>query len=207
MMTNRRLRLLDNMESAPLVRIGALMYLFFSLITTVIMSVIWLTADHTGDFAVVSWMRYLTTAVPPLAIGLNLLGGAFIFLLVSKCRRCQSGPGQRITAAMEKMGKGDVGWKIVLRNGDELAPVANSVSRASQSLADRIVRLQSETRQLVEIEDLLQDSLAGDRTVSQHTLKALRRLKICTSRIKAEMEDFQVSVLSSRPNAKTLEHV
>lgn len=206
-MTNRRLRLLDNMESTPYIRIGALVYLFFSLVTTVTMSLIWLSADHTGDFAVVSWMRHLTTAVPPLAIGLNLLAGAFIAVLLCKCRRCQSGPGQRIAAAMEKMGKGDVGWKIVLRKGDELAPVANSVSRASQSLADRIVRLQSETRQLAEIEDLLQDSLAGNRTVSPHTLKALRRLKICTSRIKAEMEDFQVSVLSPRSNVKTLEHV
>jgi len=35
---------------------------------------------------------------------------------------------------MEKMSRGDLGWKITLRRGNELAEIADSVTRASESL-------------------------------------------------------------------------
>ncbi len=124
-------------------------------------------------------------------------GTGLTVLVMRKCRHCQSGPGKRIATALDKMSKGDLGWKITLRRSDNLSEVAMSVTRASESLADRIGKLQIQARQLVEIENFLIDSMETERIYNPYTMKALRKLKICTSRLSANIEDFQVSASAS----------
>jgi methyl-accepting chemotaxis protein len=133
----------------------------------------------------------------PLFLGMAyLIGLGLISWLTWKCNYGRPGAGRRITTALQKMSQGDLGWKITLRRGDELADVADSVTQASASLADRIVKLQMQTRQLTEIENYLIDSV-DTHHIDPYTLKALRKLKICTSRLNADMEDFQISAIAT----------
>ena len=100
---------------------------------------------------------------------------------------------------MEKMGQGDLGWKIVLRRSDEMADVAQSISSASQSLAERIGRIKTRTRELTEVEDFLLDSIGSERPINNYTMNALRQLKICTSRLSADIDGFQLSSIAAKP--------
>lgn len=206
-MKNSRLTLPDNLESGPHIRIGALIHLPLSLLTTLATVWLWLHGDGRMESNPNSIAQFITVNWPLVLAGMNLFGAGLLILLLRKCRYCQSGPARRISAAMEKMSKGDLGWKIILRKGDELAPVADSVTNASRSLADRIGRLQSDTRELSALEEFLQDSIEGDRTFNPHTLKALRKLKICTTRLKTGVEDFQLSMTQSRGGGKPHDEV
>jgi methyl-accepting chemotaxis protein len=203
-MNNRRLKLFDNLGSGPHIRIGALTYLPVALVTIFASGWLWLQSDGAIDADPDTWTETIVVNLPLILAAMNLVGLGLLVLLLKKCRSCQSGPARRITAAMEKMSQGDVGWKITLRKGDELASVADSVSNASRSLADRIVRLQSDTRELSDLEEYVQDSIESDCGCNRQTLQALRRLKICTTRLKTEVDDFQVSLAQSKTNGKSV---
>jgi methyl-accepting chemotaxis protein len=206
-MQNRRLTLHENLESGPQIRIGALVYLILSLLTASAFCWAWFNADHTSKMNSPTMTHFLVAVLPFVLAALNLLGAGLLVLLLRKCRCCRSGPGRRISAAVEKMSKGDLGWKITLRKGDDLAPIAESVTNASRTLADRIGKLQCNTRELTALEEYLQDSIESDRTFNPHTLKALRKLKICTTRLKTEVEDFQVSMVFPKEHEKTVINV
>lgn len=201
-MQNRRSTLHENLESGPQVRIGILTYLVFSVITAGAFGWAWFQGDQMRGMNPPTWTDLLAASLPFVLAGLNLLGAGLLLLLLRKCRCCRSGPGRRISAAMEKMGNGDLGWKIILRKGDELAPVADSVTNASRILADRIGKIQSEARELTALEEYLQDSIEGDHSFNPHTLKALRKLKICTTRLKTQVEDFQISIALPKENPR-----
>ena len=201
-MKNRRLKLPDSLQSGPHIKISALIYLPVALLTAFASAGIWFQTDGVIDGEPETLAEIIVVNLPLMLAGMNLFGLGLMVLLLRKCRYCQSGPARRIAAAMEKLSKGDVGWKITLRKGDELAPVADSVSNASRSLADRIVRLQSNTRELSDLEEYVQDSIESDQGYNRQTLQALRRLRICTTRLKTEVEDFQVSLTQSKANGK-----
>lgn len=193
----RRMWPFNNLESGRALRISTLIYLAVSPVLLCLALIAYFSFDRpTPDIMGSFWAAVHEHA--PLFLGLSyLLGMGLIGLLTWKCRYCRSGPGRRITTALEKMGRGDLGWKITLRRGDELADMADSVTRASESLADRINKLQLQARQLTEIENYLIDSVDTDRISNPYTLKALRKLKICTSRLNANIDDFHVSTVSS----------
>lgn len=196
-MQNRRLTLHENLESGPQIRIGVLAYLIVAVVTTSVFCWARIEIGPLPQEESRSLVGLLAANLPFVLAGFNLLGAGFLVLLLRKCRSCRRGPGRRISDAMEKMSKGDLGWKITLRKGDELAPIADSVTHASRILADRIGRLQGNARELTALEEYLQDSIESDRALNPHTLKALRKLKICTTRLKTEVEDFQISMVSS----------
>lgn len=192
-MKHRQLRHAENLGSGRTFRIIAVTYLAVSslvllMILAIFIGIFRLTEDDTGQSAV----RMPAWAIPATWVT-QLVGVVVVSALLRQCAGCRQGPAKRITTAMEKMGKGDLGWKITLRRGDELAEIADSVTRASESLAERIGRLQTQTRQLTEVENYLIDSIEADRVGNPNTLKTLRRLKICTHRLCSDMEDFQVS--------------
>jgi len=187
----------NNLESGRVLRNGALIYLAVSPVLLSLALIAYFSFDRpTANVAGSFWAAMHEHA--PLFLGLScLLGMVLIGLLTWKCRYCRSGAGRRITTALEKMSRGDLGWKITLRRGDELAGMADSISRASESLADRIGKLQLQARQLTEIENYLIDSVDAAHIGNPYTLKALRKLKICTSRLNANIDDFHLSTVSS----------
>lgn len=186
-----------NLESGRSLKATVATYLAVSLILLTFTTI----AYFAGDIPKADTSGSFFAAVhehAPLFLGAALLVGlGLIALMVWKCSLCRSGPGRRITTALQKMSKGDLGWKITLRRGDELADVAESVTRASESLADRISKLQLQTKQLTEIENYLIDSIESDGITNPYTMKALRKLKICTNRLNSSMEDFQVSAITT----------
>lgn len=137
----------------------------------------------------------LAAGIYPIAAGIILLAGSILLILtIRKCTHCVLGPGKRLSTAINKMSKGDFGWKLTLRRGDELAEVADSVTQASQSLADRIGKLQSGMKGLTEIEEYLIDSVGSTQDLNPYVIKALRKMKICTSRLNADLDEFQISM-------------
>ncbi len=195
MMKNRRIRAFANLESGQVLKTGTVIYLSISLVSLVAAATIYLkiamNSDQNSNSLFISVLAFL----PPALWILNLLGLGIIFLLVRKCHHCRLGTGKRISSALDKLGRGDLGWRITLRHGDELADLAYSVTRASQSLANRIGKLQAQTRELAEVEDYLLETLEGDPVFKPYTIKALRKLKITINRLKSDVEDFQVSSL------------
>jgi methyl-accepting chemotaxis protein len=185
-----------NLESGRALKVTATAYLTTSTALLCFTTILYFSID-TSTAGPSSFFATMLTHAPLFLGAAQLIGLGIIILLAWKCNRCRSGQGKRISTALNKMSKGDLGWKITLRRGDELADMAESVSRASQSLADRIGKLQIQTRQLTEIENYLIDSMDTERNVNPYTLKALRKLKICTSRLNSNMEDFQVSAVSA----------
>jgi methyl-accepting chemotaxis protein len=195
-MMRRQMWPFKNLDSSQLLRNSVIGYLIGSCLLLSLTIVIYFATgspfDHSQSF---------TTSIlhhAPLILGAaHLMGIGLMIVLIRKCHHCRIGPGQRITTALKKMCRGDLGWKITLRRGDELSEVAESVTRASESLADRINKLQLQTRQLLEIENYLIDSVGAERISSPYTIKALRKLKICTSRLNSHMEDFQISTVGT----------
>jgi len=201
----RRMRALKNLEAPGKIRIIALIFQIVSLTLILITAAaFWLVAE--SQIPDTFWSRLLDYA--PLYLGIMLLGSlALIAVLAWKCRQCRSRAGGRIVTALTKMSQGDLGWKLTLHRGEELAGVADSASKASACLADRINKLRLQTRQLTEVENYLIDSLEAEQITNPYTLKALRKLKICTSRLSSRMEEFHISTLndatqSALPKAK-----
>jgi methyl-accepting chemotaxis protein len=196
-MSNRRKKVIVSLEAGSVIKIAVIVYASLAsvfIVGTIILLIVVErgVVDSKPPFAI-SLLEYL---LPVLAFML-LAGAGLTILLMQKCRRCHLGPGQRIMTALDKMGKGDLGWKITLRRSDGLSEVAASITKASESLADRIGKLQIQARQLIEVENFLIDSMETERIYNPYTLKALRKLKICTSRLSANIEDFQVSTAAA----------
>jgi methyl-accepting chemotaxis protein len=198
-MKHRRVRLLENLGAGRTVKIAAVIYLVISSLVLISVLVTFISAEKiAGDNPGVSALETATWLIPAAWVT-HLIGIVVILVLLRRCDGCQEGLARHITTAMEKMSKGDLGWKITLRRGDELAEIADSVTRASESLAERIGRLKTQTRQLTEVENYLIDSVEADRVGNPNTLKALRRLKICTHRLCSNVEDFQISATPAIP--------
>ncbi len=187
-MNKRRKWVIRRLKSGPAIKIAVIVYISLASVLVVVTLALFFTADPSSSFA-----KLILSSLPPALSALLVIGVGLIGLLMRKCHHCQLGPGKRITTALEKMSKGDLGWKITLRRSDGLSEVAASITKASESLADRIGRLQIQARQLIEVENFLIDSMETERIYNPYTLKALRKLKICTSRLSANIEDFQVS--------------
>jgi len=206
-MEKRHEGVLRRLGSGPAIKIAVIVYASLASIliaATMFQFIATALSSHSNN----PTLNYLA---PVLACMLSV-GTGMTILIMRKCRHCQSGPGKRITTALEKMGKGDLGWKITLRRHDNLSEVAMSVTRASESLADRIGKLQIQARQLIEVENFLIDSMEMERIYNPYTMKALRKLKICTNRLNANIEDFQVSasvpgnrITISRPEPEPVE--
>ncbi len=193
-MIGNRFRFLTYLDSSQLLKVVILSYTslnLISLLVVVIISIVPLMPvdliDHRTQISSTSTSIYLIGAFCLL----NLTAAGTAFLLWRKFKKHQSGAGNQITAALDKIRQGDLGWKITLPGGSELARVADSVSLASESLADRVSTLKVKTRELAEVEDFLVDSLTCDGARKPYTLKALRKLRICISRLRSDMEEFQ----------------
>jgi len=192
-MTKRRQRFIQSMASDRAIRIFAGIHIALSLI---LMGMTYISFAIIHSNAAIAPHSFFAAAweFAPLALALMLIPAAgFIFLFIWKCRNCRMGPGKRIATALQKMSRGDLGWKITLRRGDGMAEVAASVTHASESLADRINKLSIQVRQLTEIENFLIDSLETEQIYNPYTMKALRKLKICTNRLNAGINDFHIS--------------
>jgi methyl-accepting chemotaxis protein len=188
-----------NLESGRALRITAIAYLAASLALLSFTTILYFSIDISIPTSSSAFYAAVLSHAPLFLGSALLIGLGLVVLLTWKCNHCRSGPVRRISTALDKMSKGDLGWKITLRRGDELADVADSVTQASQLLANRINKLQSQTRQLTEIENYLIDSMEADRITNPYTLKALRKLKICTHRLSSDMDDFQISAIASMP--------
>jgi len=194
---NRKNRLLEAFETGSVLRIGSTVYLIICSVVILAVSIFIPLHITSSDKASNSFSAIFDSLTPIVLIILNIVALGFILLLRRKCNHCRTGPAQRILTAVDKMRKGDLGWKLTLRGGDELYNVADSISQASMTLGDRISRLQVRTKELSAVEDFLIDSIETNRNLNPHTLKALRNLKICTNRLKSDVDDFHVSSLAN----------
>jgi len=192
-MRNRRTRFMNSWEQTDWFKRVITAYLIGNAVLLILSAGAYLASRF---FSLTSSGFFFARTLPHATVCLwaFLMAGTTILLILrKKCRECLAGPGQRITSAMNKMSHGDLGWKLILRRGDELAEVADSVSDASRSLAQRIGLMQSQVRGISEIESHLIDTIDTDRPANPGVIAALRRLKINTSRLQANLHDFQIS--------------
>jgi methyl-accepting chemotaxis protein len=195
-MKGRRVRLGHRLQAGTAITVAGVCYLAAGIALLVLFAVSWIFAAVSPSGQVAPFFNFFRShAVIPFA-AVTVIGLIAVAVLLFKCRQCRIGPVKRISSAMEKMSQGDLGWKITLRRGDELAEIADSVTRASCSLADRIGKLQTHTRELTEVENYLIDTVETDRVANPHLMKALRRMKICTHRLHCDIEDFQLSTIT-----------
>ncbi len=196
-MKNRRMRPIAEMDSGTWLKTGNKVYLAASLTILTATAILFIFSDLQSLKKSGSFFAFIIDYTPILLWISCLLGMGLLFLTNNKCAECILGPGKRLTSAMEKMGKGDLGWKLTLRRGDEMREVADSVSKASQALAERIGKMQSEIRGIAEVEEYLIDSVSAARSPNPYFMKALRKLKISTTRLKTDINDFHVSITES----------
>ncbi|MEZ5360059.1 MAG: hypothetical protein R3F48_14680 [Candidatus Zixiibacteriota bacterium] len=198
-MKNRRKRPFAEMETRQWLKAGSIVYISLSLVILVFSAILYLYTDNSRPTQPGTFFSIVNSTLPAILWIGYLAGLGFLIMTMRKCVGCILGPGKRLTSAMEKLGRGDVGWKLTLRRGDEMADVAESVSKASRALADRISKMQSEVKGIMEVEDYLIDSIAITHGSNPFLLKALRKLKISTTRLKTDINDFQVSATDEIP--------
>jgi len=114
-------------------------------------------------------------------------------LMVRKCHFCRSQGADKINAVLKEMELGHLGWKLTLSRGQELEELAQSVSSVNTKFAERLEKIHDRSQDLFEIEDYLVDAIKSDGRMRPATMKALRKLKIYTSRLKADIEDFDIT--------------
>lgn len=192
-MKNRRQRPFAELETRHWLKTGSIVYISLSLVILIFSAIMYLYTDVTRPSQSGSFFAIVSIALPIILWVGYFAGLGFLFTTMRKCLGCILGPGKRLTSAMDKMSRGDLGWKLTLRRGDEMVEVADSVSKASRALADRIGKMQSEVRGILEVEDYLIDSIATTHNSNPFLIKALRKLKITTTRLKTDINDFQIS--------------
>ncbi len=199
---NRRLRWAGFQLLGTTLRVCVTIYSLISLSLLGTVVGLWLTFEPSlllnSDSAIHS-VFYSTSLAMVIT---HIIGICLLLYAVGKCHNCISGPVRRVIDAMGKMSRGDLGWKITLRKNDELSEMAASITNASCSLAERIGRLQTQARELNEVEDYIIDAVSVDRTDNRHLIKGLRKLKITTSRLNSDIDSFQISAVNfpDRPN-------
>ncbi|MCP4569503.1 MAG: hypothetical protein GY841_18155 [FCB group bacterium] len=198
-MRNHRPQSLPRLDMSHAVKLGAVLYLSINLVVILAAIITYSYIQINPPTGSGSVLKSSVDFMPVVIWMGNIIGMGLIYLLIRHCRQCRSGQGRRISTALDKLSHGDLGWKITLRRGDELAEVADSVTLASKSLGERVAGLQAKAKELAGVEEYLLDSIDTGGGIDPYTLKALRKMKICTSRLLADMEEFQVSSLSSRP--------
>lgn len=140
-------------------------------------------------------LEYAAAQILPFIImGFNFMCTFLLLIFWRKNRHSRNRAGQEIISALDKMSKGDLGWKITLRRGAELANVADSVTKTRELLAERIIGLRMKAEEISEVQDFLYDSINCSCSFKPHTIKALRKLSICLSRLKADVDDFEISI-------------
>ncbi|MFH1700159.1 MAG: hypothetical protein ABIE07_06190 [Candidatus Zixiibacteriota bacterium] len=193
-MNNRRMRSKITFDISKWLKPISLTYLAIAMIFILITPFIYLNQSDSGLNKSGSFFDFAASIIPAIAGIIILFGSILLFLTIRKCTHCIMGPGKQLSTAIDKISKGDFGWKLTLRRGTELADVADSVTQASQSLADRIGKLQSQMKGLNEIEEFLIDSIGSTQDINPYFVKALRTLKICTNRLNADISEFQISM-------------
>lgn len=202
MSINRRLRWAGFQLFGTTLKVCVTIYSLISLSLLGTVVGLWLTFEPNlllnSDTAIHTVFYILSVTL----VVVQLSGIGLLFYTVGKFHKSISVPARRVIEAMGKMSRGDLGWKITLQKNDELSEMVTSISNASCSLAERIGRLQSQARELAEVEDYILDALAVDKTSNRHVLKGLRKLKITTSRLNSDIDSFQISAVNfpDRPN-------
>jgi methyl-accepting chemotaxis protein len=138
----------------------------------------------------------LTPVLALVMLSASILAGIALFawLALDNATRIV-GPCDRLGAALGKLANGDLGWTLSVRHGDALFGLADNANKASTNLAGRINRLRVTSQSLNAIEDHLIEEITGAGYCDRQTIKRLRMLKIHTSRLNAELGEFQVSQL------------
>ena len=147
-----------------------------------------------ATIALISAQINLSHFIPVTLWIFNVIGIFLLIVLRQKCHSCQQQAGKQIITALDKMSKGDLDWKLTLHRGTELSEVVSSVNKAQELLTRRISNLQMKTKEIAAVEDFLFDSIQCDGNFRPHTVKALRKLKICLNRLKSDVADFELSL-------------
>jgi methyl-accepting chemotaxis protein len=209
-MNNRRVRSKITFDIGKWLKPISLTYLVIAMMFIFITPLLYLNQNSSGLKNSGSFFDLAAGIFPAVAGIIILTGSILLILTIRKYTYCIMEPGKRLSTAINKMSKGDFGWKLTLRRGDELADVADSVTQASQSLADRIGKLQSGMKGLTEIEKYLIDSVGSTQDINPYFVKALRKMKICTNRLNADLNEFQISMNENNPaddaNRTTINH-
>lgn len=209
MSINRRLRWAGLQFFGTALKVCITIYSLLSLTLLATAIGLWVGFESGSILATGTPVNTLFSYISLSIIILQFLGIGLLIFSACKCHNCVSGPVHRVIDAMGKMSRGDLGWKITLRKHDELSEMAASITKASCSLAERIGRLQTQARELTEVEDFILDAFEADRTKNPHILKGLRKLKITTSRLNSDIDSFQISSVtfpgkSARPTISRL---
>ena len=190
-----RMRLLANLDPNQLFKAATLFFISSNIIMLLFIAIFYFAPDNSIlpiDKEITSLAAHL---LPAILWFCNAICAVLLAFMWRKCHNCRNRFGRQIINALEKMGKGELGWKITLRRGNELSEVANSVSDAHKRLAQRIAEIQTKTREISEAEDFLFDSLGLNRSLRPQTLNALRKLKIGLNRLKSDIDRFHLSLL------------
>ncbi|PKK84113.1 MAG: hypothetical protein CVT49_04775 [candidate division Zixibacteria bacterium HGW-Zixibacteria-1] len=140
-----------------------------------------------GIFLIASSLNLqpLTALVVALASALGLL----IYPIMLMTRE-YSRPRESIRRKIEKLGQGRLDQPLVLDDQEIFVGLAESVNVASEKLSDKLQSIIRNTNRLSQVEDELSSLFRPRNAADEYTRDLVCRLKICTSRLKNDLNDF-----------------
>lgn len=122
-----------------------------------------------------------------------LIGLSFILvaklIIVSKYKKRQ----KRITLCIRKLGEGQVNPTPPIAGENIFPDIAQSVNHANSALSSRLKSIANNTRRLSYLEEELSYRFRPSRTADKNLANLIYQLKICTSRLRNDLNEFSVA--------------
>ena len=131
---------------------------------------------------------------PLLSLAIALLAGFGIMIYpVVYFTREYMRPRDIIRKRIENLGEGRLDEPLIIDRQEMFVDIAESVNIASEKLSDRLQSIIKNTNRLSQVEEELSSLFRPRNSADEYTKDLVCRLKICTSRLKNDLNDFCLS--------------
>ena len=130
-------------------------------------------------------IEFLTALGLAIAAGLGIMVYP-VLIIARRFNRLRDDINQRI----RKIGEGRLDEPLEISREEMFVDIADSVNVASEKLSDRLQSIIRNTNRLSQVEEELSSLFRPRNASDKYTRDLVCRLKICTSRLKNDLDDF-----------------
>ncbi|MEW5923476.1 MAG: hypothetical protein AB1746_05765 [Candidatus Zixiibacteriota bacterium] len=127
--------------------------------------------------------------LPSLTVALLVGFGIMVYPVIFFSREYMR-PREIIRKRIENLGEGRLDEPLIIEGQELFIDIAESVNIASEKLSDRLQSIVRNTNRLTQVEEELSSLFRPRNATDEYTRDLVCRLKICTSRLKNDLNDL-----------------